>query len=46
VGNSLAVQWLGLGTFTAKARELTSQEPHSMAKKKRERENIPSVSLT
>ena len=39
--NSLAVQWLGLGAFTAMARvqslvrELTSRKPRSTAKKKK-----------
>ena len=40
LGSSLAVQWLGLGAFTAGvwvrslARELRSHKPHSVAKKK------------
>ena len=40
LGNSLAVQWLGLGAFTAVAqvqslvRELRSRKPHSTAKNK------------
>ena len=42
--NSLVVQWLGLCAFTAGAqvqslvRELRSREPHSVAKKKKERD--------
>ena len=40
-GHSLAVQWLGLGAFTAGARvqslvgELRSRKPHDVAKKKK-----------
>ena len=53
VGNSLAVQWLGLSTFTAVARvqslvgELRSRKPCSMApsKKKRQREKFVTVSV-
>ena len=43
LGNSLAVQWLGLGTFTAVAqvqslvRELRSRKPQSVATKKRKK---------
>ena len=43
-GNSLAVQWLGLGTFTARAqvrslfRELRSRKPSGAAKEKRKKE--------
>ena len=42
-GNSLAVQWLGLGAFTEVARvqclvgELRSHKPHGVAKKKPKR---------
>ena len=44
LGSSLAVQWLGLGAFTAGARvqslvrELGSRKPRSMAKRKKKRE--------
>ena len=43
-GNSLAVQWLELGAFTAAARvqylvgELRSHKPRSVAKKKKRRQ--------
>lgn len=42
-GNSLAIPWLGLGTFTARAQvrspvgKVRSSKEHSVAKKKRER---------
>ena len=45
-GNSLAVQWLGLGTFMTVAqvqslvRELRSQKPHGAAKKKKKEEGV------
>ena len=43
IGNSLAVQWLGLGAFTAGAQvqslagELRSQKLHGVAKKRKEK---------
>ena len=46
VGNSLVVQWLGLGTFTARAqvrslvRELKSCKPCSAAKKKKKKKKF------
>ena len=45
-GNSLVVQWLGLGTFTAVARaqslvgELRSHKPCDMAKKKKKEDLV------
>ena len=51
-GNSLAVQWLGLGDFTAKVRvqslvgELRSQKPRSTAKKKKTSQNPPQIICT
>ena len=45
-GNSLAVQWLGLGAFTAGVqvqsliRELRSRKPHHVAKKKKKKKNF------
>ena len=45
VGNSLAVQWLGLGAFSAGTQvrslvgELKSHKPHSVAKKKKRHTN-------
>ena len=44
-GNSLAVQWLGVGTFTARAwvqslvRELRSRKPQKGAAKKKEKKS-------
>ena len=42
IGNSLVVQWLGLGAFTAKwalVRELRSHKPRGAAKKKKKKCN-------
>ena len=49
IGNSLAVQWLGLGTSTvatqggSPVRELRSHKPHSTAKKKKVLMNLLSA---
>ena len=51
LGNSLAVQWLGLSTFTAWAwvrslvGELRSHKPHSTAKKKKKTALLPYIDL-
>ena len=51
LGNSLTVQWLGLGIFTTMAwvqslvGELRSHEPHGVAEKKKERNSALSLHI-